>query len=82
MHVSWDKPGAIRPVWKDGKHPILEIPAAMQKNDTEESIPLHPWFEDVLLETPAGQRTKWVFNPSSLQPKRGRSDTPPRPDAE
>ena len=33
MHVSWDKPGAIRPVWKDGKHPILEIPAAMQNLD-------------------------------------------------
>ena len=82
MHVSWEKPGAIRPVWKDGKHPVLEIPAAMQKNDTDESIPLHPWFEDVLLETPDGQRTGWVFNPLSLQLKRGREVAPQRPDAE
>jgi len=82
MHVSWGKPGAIRPVWKDGKHPVLEIPAAMQKNDTEESTPLHPWFEDVLLETPEGQRTGWVFNPLSLQLKRGREVAPQRTDAE
>ena len=82
MHVSWDKPGTIRPVWKDGRHPILEIPATMQKNDTDETIPLHPWFEAVLLETPEGQRTGWVFNPASLQLKLGRGENHPRPDAE
>lgn len=26
MNVSWDKPGSIRPKWKDGIHPCLEIP--------------------------------------------------------
>lgn len=82
MHVSWDKPGTIRPVWKDGQHPILDIPAAMQKNDTEESIPLLPWFEAVLDETPAEQRSGWVFNPASLQLKLGRGTRHGRPDAE
>jgi integrase len=82
MHVSWDKPGTIRPVWKDGQHAILEIPAAMQKNDTEESIPLLPWFEAVLKETPTDQRKGWVFNPSSLQLKMGRKVRHQRPDAE
>ena len=82
MHLSWDKPGAIRPVWPNGKHPILEIPAAMQKNDTDESIPLHPWFETVLLETPEMNRTGWAFNPVSLQVKQGRQVTSQRPDAE
>lgn len=72
MHVSWDKPGTIRPVWKEGQLPILEIPAAMQKNDTEESIPLLPWFESVLLETPPEERKGWVFRPQSLQLKLGR----------
>lgn len=82
MHVSWDKTGTIRPVWKEGRHPLLDIPAAMQKNDTEESIPLLPWFEDVLLETPEGMRKGWVFNPSSLQLKLGRNVRHARPDAD
>jgi integrase len=82
MHVSWDSPGTIRPVWKVGQHPVLEIPAAMQKNDTEESIPLLPWFEAVLLETHVGKRKGWVFNPSSLQLKMGRKPRHARPDAE
>lgn len=82
MHVSWDKTGTIRPIWKEGKHPVLEIPAAMQKNDTDETIPLHPWFEAILLETPQDQRTGWVFNPASLQLKLGRGENHPRPDAE
>jgi integrase len=82
MHVSWTKPGTIRPVWKEKQLPILEIPAAMQKNDTEESIPLLPWFETVLLETPPEQRTGWVFNPESLQLKMGRKIRHQRPDTE
>ena len=41
----------------------------MQKNDTEEEIPLLPWFEKVLLETAECERTGWVFNPASLQPE-------------
>lgn len=82
MHVSWDTPGTIRPVWKNGRHPVLDIPAAMQKNDTEENIPLLPWFEAVLLETPEANRKGWVFNPVSLQLKRGRDVVPQRPDAE
>lgn len=67
MHVSWDRAGTIRPVWQEGKHPVLDIPAAMQKNDTEESIPLHPWFEAVLLETPEGRRKggRSTLHPSS-----------------
>jgi integrase len=82
MHVSWDKPGTIRPVWKDGQHPVLEIPAAMQKNDTEENIPLLPWFESLLLETAPENRHAWVFDPQSLQTKAGRKVESRRPDAE
>ena len=82
MHVSWDIPGTIRPVWKDGQLPVLEIPAAMQKNDTEESIPLLPWFETVLLETPSEQRTGWVFDPLSLQLRLVRKVQHERPAAE
>lgn len=67
MHVSRNRPRTNRLVWQEGRHPVLEIPAAMQKNDTEESIPLLPWFESVLLETPEAERAGWVFEPLSLQ---------------
>ncbi|MDA1017535.1 MAG: site-specific integrase [Planctomycetota bacterium] len=82
MHVSWDKPGTIRPHWNEGQHPVLEIPAALQKNDTEESIPLLPWFENVLMQTPEEHRTGWVFNPKSLQLRLGRRIRNHRPDAD
>ncbi len=82
MHVSWSDAGTIRPHWRDGQLPVLEIPAAMQKNDTEESIPLLPWFEALLLETPVDDRHGWVFNPLSLQLKAGRKVKHHRPDAE
>jgi hypothetical protein len=39
----------------------------MQKNDTEESIPLLPGFESLLLETPEAEQFGWRFNPNSLQ---------------
>ena len=82
LHVSWDRPGAIRPVWTPNQLPILDIPAAMQKNDTEECIPLLPWFEAVLLETPVEERGGWVFEPESLQTRMGRKPRLARPDAE
>jgi len=82
MHLAWDVPGAITPRWQRGRLPVLEIPAAMQKNDTEEAIPLLPGFEAVLKETPEAERTGWVFNPASLQTKYKRPVRHGRPDAE
>ena len=72
MHLSWDIPQTIIPEWKRGRLPILHIPASRQKNATEESIPLLPCFEAVLLEAPESQRSGWVFNPESLQARVGR----------
>lgn len=82
MHVSWDEPGTIKPKWIEGKLPVLEIPAAMQKNDTEEDIPLLPAFEKLLMQIPKGDRTGWIFDPLSLQLKLGRKVRHLRPDAE
>ncbi|CAN5360154.1 hypothetical protein BH11PLA2_BH11PLA2_38470 [soil metagenome] len=80
MHVSWDKPGTIRPVWKPGQLPVLEIPSSMQKNNTEERIPLLPWFETLLNETEPEKRRGWVFKPISLQIKLGRDVRHQRPE--
>ena len=82
MHVSWDMPNTITPEWKRGRLPVLRIPAELQKNATEEDIPLLPWLESVLLETPENERTGWAFNPASLQEKVGRKARHGRVDAE
>lgn len=82
MRLHWMDEQYIVPVWKRGALPVLAIPAPMQKNDTEESIPLLPGFEALLLETPSRQRFGWVFNPMSLQTKLGRRVRHQRPNAE
>ena len=68
MHVSWDNAKEIGPVWKKG----LAIPHDRQKNATEESIPLLPRFESLLLETPIEDRAGWAANPLSLEIRIGR----------
>jgi integrase len=82
MHVHWSDGRYIVPRWRRGALPVLEIPAPMQKNDTEESIPLLPGFESLLLKTPEPQRFGWVFNPMSLQTMLGRRARFQRTDAE
>lgn len=82
MRVSWDQQGSIRPRWKEGTHAVLEVPAAMQKNNSDEEIPLLPGFESLLLETPPDLRTGWIFAPQSLQNKRNRRVRHQRPDSE
>ena len=57
----------------------LSIPSTMQKNDTEESIPLLPEFERLLLLTPDDQRSGWAFNPLSLDGRAGRKLRSSRP---
>lgn len=79
MHVSWDDPTYITPQWRKGRLPVLRIPATMQKNVTEEEIPLLPWFEQLLLETPEADRTGWVFRPASLNTQHGRKPVVERP---
>ena len=41
-------------------------PAYRQKRKRTEDIPLVPWFDELLQETPEGNRTGWVFEPVSL----------------
>ena len=72
MAVSWDDDEQIRPLWRGRRSPILSIPSSLQKNDTEEEIPLIPWFESVLLETAKADRHGWAFEPASLEPTHGR----------
>ncbi|WP_428305853.1 tyrosine-type recombinase/integrase [Lacipirellula sp.] len=79
LHVHWVNKKYIVPAWPTDGLGVLMIPAAMQKNDTEESIPLLPEFERLLLKTPDDQRTGWVFNPLSLDGRAGRKTRSARP---
>ena len=80
MHLSWDMPGTIRPIWVADKNPVLEIPASMQKNNKDQTIPLLPWFEAVLLTVEEERRTGWVYSPASVQLKLGRKVSHLRPE--
>lgn len=82
MHLSWDDPDEIMPVWEPGCEPVLSIPASRQKNDTEECIPMVPGLELLLEETPRAARMGWVFHPVSLQVKCKRNPRHGRPNAE
>lgn len=82
MGMSWDRPRTIRPIWRDGQRPVLEIPAAMQKNDMDQVIPLLPWFETLLSKTPPDRRRGWVFNPQYLSKHEGPNRNGIRPTAE
>ncbi len=82
MHLHWSDEQFIVPRWGKGRLPELSIPAPMQKNDTEESIPLLPSLESLLLETAKPERFGWCFNPMSLQTKLGRRVRHQRPNAE
>lgn len=53
----------------------------MQKNDTDQRIPLLPWLEKLLLSVPEGERNSWVFNPQLLQTNVGRNSRNIRPQA-
>ena len=79
LHVSWDDQNMICP---DFNHSLLAIPADLQKNDTEEEIPLLPGFEQLMLEVPMDDREGWVFNPKSLQGKSNRKLRHGRPTSE
>jgi hypothetical protein len=54
----------------------------MQKNNSDEEIPLLPGFEALLLETPPELRTGWAFVPQSLQNKLGQKVRHQRPDSD
>ena len=78
MHLSWDDPFMIRPEFRSDKRPTLQIPGDLQKNATEEEIPLLPGFERVLMETPVKDRVGWIFEPQVRRPPRAGDSQPDR----
>ena len=60
----------------------IVVPWLSPEEQKTETIPMVPWFEEFLMETPVAQRTGWVFEPGSLQVQLGRPIQQERPDAE
>ncbi len=46
MQLSWDIPQTIRPVFRKGALPLLSFPAAQQKNNRFQEIPLCPGWNN------------------------------------
>ena len=51
--LAWDAPKKLRPLRHRTGHVVLEIPAAMQKNKRDQTIPTIPEFAQLLDEVPA-----------------------------
>ena len=62
--MSWDMQDTIRPLRLKGGLVVLRIPASQQKSRKDEIIPSIPEFASLLGETPADDRTGYVFNPT------------------
>jgi len=67
MAVSWDIPGTIQPLRDRNGFIVLRLPATMQKNKREQTIPTIPAFAKLLEETPEDARTGWIFKPAKLR---------------
>ncbi|MBP60391.1 MAG: hypothetical protein CMJ62_02590 [Planctomycetaceae bacterium] len=76
LELSWDDEGKLC-VDLSGEHPMLRIPAELEKGHRDRLWPLSPEFAEFLLATPEDNRTGYVFNPmprredsTRLQPHR------------
>lgn len=66
LELHWTSEAKIRPIWVDDGLPLLRIPAAMQKNDSDDQIPMLPDFEKLITETAPGDRRGFIFDPLPL----------------
>ncbi len=65
LNLTWDDDRRLR-VKLSGRFPMLWIPAELQKNHKNETVPLAPEFVEHLRSVPETQRTGHVFHPLRL----------------
>lgn len=68
--LTWDDPEGIR-VELERKHPLLFIPASLQKGKRDTVTAITPDFAELLREMPSERRTGFVFKPEASGPTRG-----------
>jgi len=71
MQSSWDDESKLC-VDLSGEHPMLGIPAELEKGHRDRLLPLAPEFAEFLLATPEAERTGYVFNPMARRKDSGR----------
>jgi len=64
LELSWDDPSKLC-LDLLGEHPMLVIPAELEKGNRDRLLPLAPEFAEFLLLTPESERTGYVFTPMS-----------------
>ncbi len=67
MDLHWSDTDCIR-VDLNGKFPMLRIPSAKEKGNTDRILPMTPDFAEFILETPEPQRKGYVFDPLPQNP--------------
>jgi integrase len=63
LELTWDDSSKLRVDLQPGAHPMLRIPAELEKGNQDRLLPMAPEFAEMLLETPEAERTGYVFNP-------------------
>ncbi len=66
LELYWDRDDRLC-VDLTGEHPMLRIPAELEKGNEDRLLPMAPEFAEFLLSTPDAERNGPVFNP---KPKR------------
>ena len=62
LELYWDRDDRLC-VDLSGRHPMLRIPAALEKGHQDRLLPIAPEFAEMLMETPQGERTGRVLRP-------------------
>jgi len=60
LELLWESDGGLS-VDLTGRHPMLRIPAAMEKGNQDRMLPMAPEFAEFLMRTPEAERTGRVF---------------------
>jgi len=71
LELWWDRDDRLQVDLSD-EHPMLKIPAALEKGHRDRLLPMAPDFAEWLLQTPREKRTGPVFNPLPRRPQEGR----------
>ena len=70
MELTWDHPDKLQVDMQPGEHPVLRIPAALEKGNQDRLLAMAPEFAELLDSVPEARRTGYVFNPVGKPGKR------------
>lgn len=65
LELYWDRDDKLCVDLDAKPHPMLRIPAALEKGNQDRMLPMAPEFVEFLAQTPKGERHGRVFNPQA-----------------